>query len=191
MKLETRDRVGFYTVPVAYAALVGQFWTGVGTDDKAFYVLFLSGICLSLAPFLSTFAASWRGELSKRMISKVPRALALAALCITFLSVPLSNLESFNPRIAAMAAGAGVFNLLSFRLVVGSGSLAPLGYWTKISMVTGGCVGFGIGFVSVAPADLFGSAAGFAIYLAANHWVVRSIIDNAEDGQTTANAGST
>lgn len=179
MSLETRDRVGFATVPVAIAALAGQLYAGVGTDDRAGWVLIISGMALSLAPFLSILPASWRGELSEGMIRKVPWTMAVAVTLSAFIAVPLGYVDSVYPRIGFMAAAAGSVNLLCFRFMVGRGSLAAPGYWTRISLVTGACVGSGIGLVSVAPEDLIANAAGFALYVAANHWVVRSILDRA------------
>lgn len=114
------------------------------------------------------------------MIEKVPWVTALAVAPIALLTAALVEVEA-SLRIAAIAAVAGVINLLSLRFVGGRGLLATPSSWTKRSFVTGACIGFSAGLVSIAPLDLLGNAACFGTYAAASHWLVRSVIDNSED----------
>lgn len=180
MTLLTRDQVGFYAVPPAFLALAAQLWLGGRNDDVALYVLIASALLLSATPFLLTFPASWRGEVSETMIKKVPWAAAMAALLIAFFAAAVTEVDASTMRLGAIAAGAGVINALSLRLVSGSGSFAKPSGWTKISLLTGACIGFCTGFVSTDPMELLGNGASFGIYLAASHWLVRSLINNSE-----------
>jgi hypothetical protein len=170
--------VGFYIVPFAFLALLAQIWVGGRTDDAALYVLIAVALMLSATPFLLTFPASWRGEVSATMIDKVPWAAAIASGMIVFLAAAIFELDVAGLRVGAIAAGAGITNALSIRLLGGRGSLAKPSRWTKMSLVTGACIGFCIGFVSIAPVALVGNGANFGIYVAASHWLVRSVIDN-------------
>lgn len=181
MTLSTRDRVGFYIVPTALLAMGAQLWLGRRTDDTTLYVFIAAALILSITPFLLTYPASWRGEVSARMIQKVPWATAIAVAPIALLTAALVEVEA-GLRIGAIAAAAGVVNLLSLRFVGGKDLMATPSSWTKRSFITGACIGFSVGLVSIAPLDLVGNATCFGIYVAATHWLVRSVIDNSERG---------
>ncbi len=186
MTLPTRDRVGFYIVPAAFLALIVQLWIGSRTDEVALYVFIASALLLSSTPFLLTFPASWRDEVSPRMIQKVPWAAALAAASVAFLAAAVTEIETQSLRIAAISASAGVVNLLALRLVGGKGVLATPSRWTRMSVVTGACIGLCVGFASIAPLDLVGNATCFGIYVAACHWLIRSVIDSSNDSESEA-----
>jgi hypothetical protein len=171
----SRDRVGIYTATVMFAAMGLQVLEH-GRDSK-FDLPILLAIVGSLMPFCSTFAASWRGEMSKKRSTQVPWMMGISVIFSGLIGAFFSEFRGFEPRTGAVLALVGTLNLVIFRMVAGGGALVRPSFWSLVSLGTGICVGFMAAVIAYDIPLILAACVLYGIYGFTNHWMIRSIID--------------
>lgn len=134
MELTTKDRLGFYISAMAVLGVLVQLVVHerYGEGGSPYFVIGLS-VLASLGPFLVTFRSAWTGEMSEKSKSQLPRMVALPVFATVVVGASLIEFDGFEPRTGLLLMAAGLFNLLSFRVVAGSGQLASISKWTWVS----------------------------------------------------------
>lgn len=178
MSLTTRDRVGFYLVPLVMLGVAVQHAIH-GQDGATGWrdIVFFYALAVSLGPFLLVFPASWRREISEKRRSQVPKMAGMSPAMAGLLAAFLFEFRGFEPRTGILLAAVGIFNLALFRLLAGKHQMEPPSRWTSLSFFTGAGIGAGAALIEIDLTLVLLSGASYGLYFFANHWVIRSIID--------------
>lgn len=182
MSLPTRDRVGLYSVPTMIAAVYVQYLVHE-QDSLDLYLVIVLSMVASVAPFLMTFPASWRGEISDKRVSRLPRVATAALLTGALLGAYLTDYRGFEPRTGVLLATIAILNFVVARLGNAARSGTRPSRWSYIGFIAGLNVGFLTVGIDQDPALVLSTAVLYGVYGFFSHWMIRSVIDGGNEAK--------